>query len=215
MLGIGKNTPEGGVTIGKYETLALAEGAVAEGAGLIASNKTVLGISIATLNLTIASISGNSFTTSKNSGLKTIFDNIEAPNGFVLKITKQNNGGTVLIPVNSPSSGDIQGNILTGYYATLTALTSLDSLIAQGDTISDLYLGAVIKEYGHHEGNKNIVAGKSAHAEGEFNIALGLNSHVEGYSTSAKGDAAHAEGTGTVANGNYSHAEGEHTQAIA
>lgn len=177
--------------------------------------KLFLGTSIATLNLTIASISGNSFTTSKNSGLKRIFDSIEAPNGFVLKITKQNNGGTVLIPVNSPSSSDIQGNIITGYYATLTALTSLDSLIAQGDTISDLYLGTVIKEYGHHEGNKNIVAGKSAHAEGEFNIALGLNSHVEGYSTSAKGEAAHTEGVGTVANGNYSHAEGEHTQATA
>ena len=228
LLGIGKNTPEGGVTIGKSdlkainsnavaegkETIAQGEASHAEGHGVFGTKQTVsiagitvnIGNFISTKNITIKSVSGNTLVIQSND-LGTILDNIteDEIKHFVLNVNN------ILVPIKDYTISGILIKTIT-----LTCFQDAAQLgVAAGNRVLDLYLGTALGKYSHHEGSRNLTLGNASHAEGEINIAKGHGSHAEGRNTKAYGEDSHTEGVGTVANGNYSHAEGEHTQATA
>ena len=94
---VGEKTADGGEIFNDYENnQALAQyagakgtmltvsgiGAAGEGVGVVASTQKFLGISISSLSVKIASVSGNTLTTSATVGLDTILSNIGTTNGY-------------------------------------------------------------------------------------------------------------------------------------
>ena len=209
---VGEKTADGGEIFNDYENnQALAQyagakgtmltvsgiGAAGEGVGLVASTQKFLGISISSLSVKIASVSGNTLTTSATVGLDTILSNIGTTNGFVIKV------GGQLVPIKSyTSSGTVSKTI------TMTSFNDTVDTALAGKTVEDLYLGVAMGDYSHHEGSKNLVLGQASHAEGELNLVTALGGHVEGGANRVTGAYGHAEGANNEASGDMSHVGG-------
>ena len=210
--GVGIYTNEGGEIFNDYDnntasakyasakgTMVTASGigSSSEGLGLVASTQKFLGISIATLSVKIASVSGNTLKTESTIGLDTILSNINNSNGFIIKI------GGQFIPIKSYTSSGIVSKTVT----MVSFNDTVDSSLA-GQIVEDLFLGVAAGDYSHHEGSKNLVLSKFGHGEGELNTISGLSAHGEGGVNFISGDYAHGEGLRNKVSGQAGHVQG-------
>ena len=151
-----------------FNTFAIGAQSHAEGAG----SETLS-------SFTITSVSGNTYYTSGNHGLK------------IGQIIKYNKYYRVITAIPSVTSFTLESPIS----------------IPTGNKVY-IVSGCSYGMKSHVEGENNVAKGNCSHAEGTNNIAYGNDSHVEGYNTKTQANKSHAEGYGTIASEEGAHAEG-------